>query len=142
LRAAALDSATPLTPVVRSPDGLDDETLAAHVASLVEDLSPDRPVAIGTMSAALRPYELESPDFRGLAKSTKYEYRLILKEFEEDLGRLAISAFTAALLDRLKASWARRGHRAANVRLQVLKNVLKPQLVSGRLEKDPFPLVG
>jgi integrase len=129
-------------PLVRLPDGLDAAALVRHVAGLIEDLSPDEPVVIGTLSGALRRYELDAPEFRGLAASTQYEYRLILKEFEDDLGRLAISAFTPAFVDRLKASWAKRGHRAANIRLQVLKNVLRPQLVAGRLEKDPFPLVG
>ena len=129
-------------PAARLPDGLSEAALARHVARLIADFSPQAPVAIGTLRAALRAYELESPSFRGLAASTKYEYRLLLKEFEDDLGALAISAFTPALVDRLKVAWAKRGHRAANLRLQVLKNVLKPALVSGRLEKDPFPLVG
>ncbi|RAK52612.1 tyrosine-type recombinase/integrase [Phenylobacterium deserti] len=129
-------------PSVRLPDGLGEAALARHVAALVADLAPDAAAPPSTFSGALRAYELTSPDFRILAASTKYEYRLILKEFEDDLGRLAVSAFTPAFVDRLKGAWARRGHRAANIRLQVLKNVLKPQLVAGRLAKDPFPLVG
>ncbi len=130
-------------PSVRLPDGLSESALQQHVARLVEDLCPDGPgVLRGTLAAALREYELQSPEFRGLAASTKYEYRLMLKEFEDDLGSLAVSAFTPAYVERLKAAWARRGHRAANLRLQVLKNVLKPCLISGLLEKDPFPLVG
>lgn len=129
-------------PAVRLPDGLSDEALVRHVAQLLEDLEPNGPIAKGTMAAAIRAYELENPDFRGLAESTKYEYRLMLKEFEDDLGTLAVSAFTPAFVDRLKASWAKRGHRAANLRLQVLRNVLKPVLVAGRLKQDPFPLVG
>lgn len=129
-------------PAVRLPDGLSEAALERHVLQLIEDLGPAAPLAKGTMAAAIRAYELENPDFRGLAESTKYEYRLMLKEFEDDLGTLAVSAFTPAFVDRLKATWARRGHRAANLRLQVLRNVLKPALVSGRLKQDPFPLIG
>lgn len=131
----------PGLPQVRLPDGLSETDLARHVASLIQTLQP-QPALPGTLGAALRAYELESANFRGLAASTKYEYRLILKQFEEDLGGLAVSVFTPALVQRLKEAWAIRGHRAANVRLQVLKNVLQPALVAGLLEKDPFPLVG
>ncbi|ACG78598.1 phage integrase [Phenylobacterium zucineum HLK1] len=130
-------------PAVRLPDDLPPRALEQHVARLIRDLVPGGTGALrGTLAAAVRVYELESPEFRALAKSTQYEYRLILKEFDEDLGSVAISAFTPAFVDRLKTSWAKRGYRAANLRLQVLKNVLKPCLVSGLLEKDPFPLVG
>ncbi len=129
-------------PSVRLPEGLSGEALARHVADLMRELSPEVPVIPSTLAAALRAYELESADFRALAASTQYEYRLILKEFDEDLGRLAVAAFTPAFVDRLKATWARRGHRAANIRLQLLKNVLKPSLVAGELASDPFPLVG
>ena len=130
-------------PAVRLPDDLTEGALQKHVAQLIQDLAPGGLGALrGTLAAAVRAYELESPDFRSLAPSTKYEYRLVLKEFEDDLGRVTVSAFTPAFVDRLKSAWARRGHRAANVRLQVLKNVLKPCLVSGLLDSDPFPLVG
>jgi integrase len=129
-------------PSVRLPEGLDEAGLARHIADLIADLSPDPDLPAGTLREALRRYELESPEFRGLADSTKYEYRLILKEFEDDIGRLATSAFTPGLVDRLKTAWAKRGHRAANIRLQILRNVLKPALVGGALDKDPFPVVG
>lgn len=129
-------------PSVRLPEDLSEHDLARHVADLLRALEPEAPVIPSTLAAALRAYELESAGFRALAASTQYEYRLILKEFDEDLGRLAVAAFTPAFVDRLKVSWARRGHRAANIRLQLLKNVLKPALVAGELAADPFPLVG
>lgn len=129
-------------PSVRLPEGLSDPALERHVLQLIEDLSPAASLAKGTMAAAIRAYELENPDFKALAASTKYLYRAMLKEFEDDLGGLAVSAFTPAFVDRLKGSWANRGHRAANLRLQVLRNVLKPALVAGKLKQDPFPLVG
>lgn len=129
-------------PCARLPDGLSDEELAEHVARLIGELTPGSDAPPVTLRGALRAYELESPDFRGLAASTQYEYRLILRELEEDLGKLLIKELTPAVVHRLKTLWSRRGHRAANVRLQVLKNVLKPALIDGTLGVDPFPLVG
>jgi hypothetical protein len=43
---------------------------------------------------------------------------------------------------KLRDRWAERGHRAANMRLQLLKNVLKRSLIAGEIKRDPFPLIG
>ena len=129
-------------PSVRLPDGLSEPELARFVENLIAELSPKEAPLPQTLSRAIRAYELEDPSFRVLAASTKYEYRRILYELDDDIGKLAVSAFTPAFVHRLKSLWARRGHRAANLRLQILKNVLKPALIDGSLERDPFPLVG
>ncbi|HEY8572834.1 hypothetical protein [Phenylobacterium sp.] len=133
-------------PCVRLPDGLAQDALSAHVEGLIAELSLHSAVKFAppptTLGSAVRAYELENPDFINLAASTKYEYRLILKEFDADLGRVPISTFTAAFVFRLKGLWAQRGHRAANIRLQILKNVLKPSIIMGTLTADPFPIVG
>ncbi|WP_374471712.1 tyrosine-type recombinase/integrase [Phenylobacterium sp.] len=131
----------PACPRIRLPQDLAPAQLQAHVAALVARHAGAPPAGPGTLRAALRAYELQDPAFQVLAPSTKYEYRLILKELDADLGGVAIAAFSAAYLERLRNAWATRGHRAANVRLQVLKNVLRPCLVSGALRSDPFPLV-
>lgn len=95
-----------------------------------------------TLRAALRTYELDSADFKDLADSTKALYRIALKEFEEDFGHLPIATFKPAYLLQLRNAWAERGHRAANVRLQVLKNVLWPAIVAGEIgDGDPFTLI-
>lgn len=113
--------------------------LAAEVAAI---LSTSKPTAPSTLRAALRDYELRSADFKALAASTQYEYRLILKELEDDFGELPVSRFRAAFLLDLRDAWAPRGHRAANVRLQVLKNVLWPAIVDRKLgDGDPFTLI-
>lgn len=117
------------------------DELKAEVDALCAQLAPEKPLP-GTMRAAVRAYELEDADFLGLADSTKALYRIALKEFEEDLGALPLKAFTPAFVLKLKNAWATRGHRAANVRLQVLSNVLQPALIGEVLDKDPFPLVG
>lgn len=98
-------------PSVRLPDGLSDSALERHVLQLIEDLSPTTSLAKGAMAAALRAYELENADCKAPAASTKYLYRAMLKEFEDDLGTLAASAFTPAFVNRLKGTWASHGHR-------------------------------
>jgi integrase len=123
---------------LRSPDGSPE--LAREVEALVKGLEPPKAVA-GTLALAARHYELESADFRSLAASTKYEYRLAMYEIVEDYGQLAVQSFTAAMLVRMRDTWAKRGHRAANVRLQVLKNILRPALIANGIETDPFSFV-
>lgn len=118
---------------LKHPEG--SAELQAEVDALVRSLSAPKPLA-GTMKAALRQYEL-GPDFTGLAASTKYEYRLILKEFAQDMGDLPVSLFTPAYVKSLRDAWARRGHRAANNRLQLLKNVLEGPIIAGIID-DPF----
>src|SRR5690606_24439410 len=85
---------------------------------------------------ALREYEL-GPDFKALRDSTKYEYRLILKQFDHDLGDLALVVFKPAYVKSLRDAWANRGHRAANIRLQLLRNVLDGPIIAGTID-DPF----
>lgn len=109
--------------------------LQSEVDALVRALSAPKPLA-GTVKAALHQYEL-GPDFTGLAASTKYEYRLILKEFGQDLGDLPVTVMTPAYVKELRDAWAKRGHRAANVRLQLLKNALAGPIISGTIG-DPF----
>src|SRR5579885_2595954 len=91
----------------------------------------------GTLGAALRKYELEDPRFRVLEASTKSEYLRYIAEFNDDLGEVRIGAFTPACVLSLQNSWAIRGHRAAALRMNVLKNVLSPVLVAKNLP-DPF----
>ena len=109
--------------------------LRAEVNALVGAMSAPKPLA-GTLKAALREYEL-GPDFTPLRDSTKYEYRLILKEFGQDLGDLPLTIMTPAYVKALRDAWAGRGHRAANIRLQVLKNVLNGPIIA-RTIADPF----
>lgn len=114
--------------------------LEREVAALIAAAAPA--AAPSTLRAALRDYELKSADFAGLADSTKYEYRLLLKELEEDFGELTVATFAPAFLLQLRNTWSPRGHRAANLRLQVLKNALWPAIVAGKLgDGDPFALI-
>lgn len=100
------------------------------------------PPAPQTLAKALADYELRSADFTGLADSTKALYRIALGEFADDLGELPVSVFTPKYIDQLRDLWAQRGHRAANIRLQVLKNVLRPAMIAGVFGgADPFAMI-
>lgn len=119
----------------------DDSPLANEVRDIVARYEAVKPIA-GTMRAALRAYELDDDDFKGLADSTKREYRYILKEFDGSLGHLTVEAFTPTFINELKKLWAGRGYRAANIRLTILRNVLKPAMIAGMVEAAAFEIVG
>jgi len=114
--------------------------LEREVEAMIAALQPAR-VAPGTLLLALRRYELESPDFRNLAESTKYEYRLLLNELTDTFGHMPIVSFTPAFLQRARDTWSKKGHRAANVRMQVLRNVLRPALIANGVTSDPFAFI-
>lgn len=120
-----------ISPWPQKPEGSELE------AEVREILGPEGPKARpSNLAGATRTYELGA-DFTGLSASTQYEYRLLLKEFDATLGSLPIAAFTPAFILALRDAWAAKGHRAANVRLQLLKNVLNPQMIARDLP-DPF----
>lgn len=112
----------------------DTEALASEVATIL-GTHPVRPRATN-LAGATRAYE-RSADFCGLAKETQYLYRQMLKEFDAYLGALPLTSFTAGRILDLRDAWAERGHRAANIRLQVLKNVITPHLIATDTA-DPF----
>jgi hypothetical protein len=64
--------------------------MAEVTAILATQIAKPRP---GHLAGATRDYEL-SADFTGLGSETKYGYRLILKEFDADLGTLPLVTFT------------------------------------------------
>jgi integrase len=132
--------AIPLNSPMPEPGQEKGSALEQEVEALIAGAPP--PTSPTSLRVALRDYELRGADFAALADSTKYEYRLILKELEEDFGGLGVATFTPAYLLNLRNAWAPRGHRAANIRLQVLKNVLWPAIVGGKLgDGDPFTLI-
>ncbi len=116
------------------PDVDEGSPLEAEVAAILE-IQVVKPRA-SNLAGATRAYEL-SADFRSLSETTKREYRYILKEFDVDLGGLPLPTFTPAFIMSLRDAWAARGHRAANIRLQLLKNTLEPQLIAAGAP-DPF----
>lgn len=131
-------------PLVRllnpAPDVWEGSAMQREVDDLLGRLAPVP--APQTLAAALRDYECRSADFAGLAETTKALYRVALGEFADQLGDVPAAAFKPAYIAQLRDLWAQRGHRAANNRLQVLKNVLKPAMVAGVFGgADPFALI-
>lgn len=127
-------------PAIRLVSPWGSEALAREVGELL-DKTTQKPLP-GTLSLALRAYELENPDFAGLRPSTRQLYGYFLKELDDDFGALPVSAFQGSRILQLRNLWAKRGHRAANLRLQVLKNVLRPTIIAGMIPGgDPFALV-
>ncbi len=112
--------------------------LKAEVDALLDAVAPT--TAPSTLKGALTHYETKSADFAVLADETKALYRVSLGELADDFGHLPVATFTAGYILKLRDTWALRGHRAANVRLQVLKNVLWPSIVE-RDDGDPFALI-
>ena len=111
--------------------------LEAEVAAILAALEPAKAVQ-GTLKAALLVFE-KGPDLAALAPSTQYEYGLILKELEADFGQVGVHRFTAEQVLRLRNAWAPRGHRATAVRLLILRHVLLPAIIAGRIAGgDPF----
>ena len=123
-------------PAVRLRSAWGSSGLQREVADLL-DKTRAKPLP-GTLGLAIRAYELESPDFARLRASTKKVYRYLLSEMEDDFGSLPVAAFQASRVLQLRDVWAKRGYRAANLRLQLLKNVLRPALIAGLLSQDPF----
>lgn len=114
--------------------------LEREVQALVAAAGP-KPLP-STLRAALRAYELDSPDFRGLAPATKETYRGMLKELDEDFGDLQVSTFNAEFLLQLRSIWAKRGYRVPGHFLTVLRNALLPAIIAGKLGGgDPFALI-
>ncbi len=124
------------------PDGQEaGSALEREVQSLIRQLT-GAAVRPDSLRAYLRAYELEDAGFRSLEDSTKGEYRRYLGEFDEHFGVVPVSAFSPAYCKQLRDTWAEQGHRAANLRRQVLKNVLQLALIDGRMPTNPWADVG
>lgn len=127
---------------LQSPDGtqaLFDEVMAilARVTRAREAASKPRP---GTIGGALKTYN-RSPEFLSLARVTQSDYQEYLDEMIEDFGADLLKDVTRSWIIELRNAWAERGYRAANLRLQVLKNALKPIILDEddkRISGDPF----
>lgn len=123
---------------LQSADGTDAlraevDTILAELAQIERAKTP-RP---GTVGGMIRTYNA-SAEFLGLARSTQAEYQRLLDEVEEDAGDVLLSEVSSAWIRDMKNAWAPRGHRAANMRLQMLANALEPAITDGRIVSDPF----
>jgi hypothetical protein len=62
----------------------------------------------------------------------------MLDEIQEDAGDVLLADVTPAWVEEMKNAWAVRGYRAANLRLQMLVNVLRPAIIAERVRADLF----
>lgn len=94
----------------------------------------------GTVGAVLKEYN-RSPEFLNNARVTQEDYQEYIDEFQADIGDQLLKDVTRAWVLELRNLWAQRGYRAANLRLQVLKNALKSIILDDddtRIKGDPF----
>src|ERR1700761_611255 len=109
------------------------EALLTRVAAIEAAKTP-KP---GTVGGMLRVYT-NSADFLSLGHKTQSEYQRLADEMATDLGDLTLQDVTPAAVVECRDLWAKRGHRAASNRLQVLKNALLPAIEDQRIAGDPF----
>lgn len=69
---------------------------------------------------------LDSAAHRRLALSTRREYSRVATHVSKDIGHTAAADINRRWLRGVRDRWARAGHRAATLRLQVLRNALQP----------------
>ena len=64
--------------------------------------------------------------YRRLAASTRKEYARVAAHLELDIGGMPLDQVRRPLIRQLRDRWAADGHRAATLRLQLLKNAAQP----------------
>jgi len=120
-----------------SPDNT--EALRLEVAAILAELGQvaraktPKPGAVGGL---LKVYN-RSEEFLALSRATQTGYQYLIDELTADIGEVTFEEVTGKWVRELKNLWALRGYRAANTRLQVLKNALLPAIADGDLA-DPF----
>lgn len=116
------------------------EELRAEVDAIlrrIEQAIQAKTPRAGTVGAMLKQYN-KSAEFLALARSTQREYQRLIDEIEDDAGNTLLAEVTATWMRDMRDAWAVRGYKAANDRLQVLKNALEPAIDDGRVKEDPF----
>jgi hypothetical protein len=114
--------------------------LRAEVERLVKECEAlERTTAprTGTIGGQLDAYK-KSAEFRANCARVQREYEDYCEEMKADFGEVRLSEVDGAFVRDLRDAWAARGHAAANMRVQVLKNALEAAMVDGRIEGDPF----
>ena len=124
-----------------SPDG--SEELQAEVEAIlkrIEKAEAARVPKAGTVGGMLKAYN-KSAEFLALARSTQKEYQRLIDELDADCGDIHLREIDTAWLRDMRDAWAVRGYKAANDRMQVLKNALSDAVDDGRIDPDPFAKV-
>lgn len=124
------------------------QALADEVAALLKGVKAKPAPELGTMLGAIRAYRGDSAariapsaEFITLAPSTQIEYERVLDEFEKTFVNTLLEDIDAGVVLDLRDKWAIKGYRAANLRLQIMKNVCKGPRIRGEIAGDPFALI-
>jgi integrase len=72
------------------------------------------------------------------AENTRREYLRVLDHLEYEIGDVVTTSVDRAWLRSKRDEWAVAGHRAATIRLQILKNALEPSMSDGLLDRALF----
>jgi hypothetical protein len=125
-----------------SPDG--SQALQDEVNAILARLDRAREAAQkpkdGTVGGALKAYN-RSSKFLTLAQSSQAEYQRLIDELVQDCGQVLLSEVARSWVVDMQNAWTLRGYRAANYRMQVLKNSLYPIINDERdtrIDCDPF----
>jgi len=124
------------------------QALADEVAALLATVKARPAAKVGTLVGAVRAYRGDnargidaSADFLSLAASTQLDYERICDELEATFAGVLLEDVDAGYVLALRDKWAKRGYRAANLRLQVMKNICKAPRITGEIAGDPFALI-
>jgi hypothetical protein len=113
------------------------DAILSRLAKAEAAAAKPAPNTIGGMLTAYN----KSAEFLANARSTQRAYQDYIDEMIADFGNVILFEVTQAWLRNLRDAWAVRGHRAANNRMQVLKNALAPAITDQadvRIKGDPF----
>ena len=81
---------------------------------------------------------IASSDFRRLSTSTRKEYARVTGYLGDRIGYVAVDQLQRPLIRDLRDRWALDGHRAATLRLQLLKNACRPMIEDELLPLNLF----
>lgn len=85
---------------------------------------------------------LASSAYRRLAPSTQKEYARVAAHVGTEIGHTTSTELTRAFVRRTRQRWTELGHRAASLRLQLLKNAATPLIQDDLLPTNLFDHLG
>lgn len=113
------------------------EAEVRQLLTALESVAEARKPRSGTISGALGEYQ-RSAEFLVLAASTQREYERVAAHITADCGEVRLSDVTSGFVLDLNAAWALHGYRAADIKIQILKNALTPAVKRGLIAEDAF----
>lgn len=123
--------------------------LAPGAPSLADQVAAIEARRAGVRAAAARPvtimdamdaYEMGA-DYAALARSTQADYRARLRRWRATIGPVHLTDVDAQWLQDVRDAWAKRGYRAANVDLALLKQVLRRAQVAGDIAANVWQFI-